>query len=115
MSHKLPVFVRCRHDVMMFNVEVYLYYKDIDGSIARAEPVEFVMKRANRAEVVNPTFRLEQETAQAFMDALWDCGIRPAQGTGSAGSLAATERHLEDMRKLVFDVKTKKNKRVEAQ
>ena len=37
------------------------------------------------------------------------CGIRPSEGSGSAGSLAATERHLHDMRALVFrdDVKAK--------
>lgn len=31
------------------------------------------------------------------MDELWTCGLRPSEGTGSAGSLAATERHLKDM------------------
>jgi hypothetical protein len=36
------------------------------------------------------------------MDQLWQCGLRPSEGTGSAGSLAATQRHLEDMRALVF-------------
>lgn len=41
--------------------------------------------------------------AQMLMDELWRCGLRPTEGTGSAGSLAATERHLADMRRLVFD------------
>jgi len=36
------------------------------------------------------------------MDELWQCGLRPSEGSGSAGSLAATERHLADMRKLAF-------------
>lgn len=40
--------------------------------------------------------------AQALMDELWGCGLRPTEGTGSAGSLAATERHLADLQKLVF-------------
>ena len=39
--------------------------------------------------------------AQELMDDLWNCGIRPSEGTGSAGSLAATQAHLKDMRKLV--------------
>jgi hypothetical protein len=30
------------------------------------------------------------------------CGLRPSEGTGSAGALAATERHLKDMQRLVF-------------
>jgi len=41
--------------------------------------------------------------AQELMDDLWRCGIRPTDGAGTAGSMAATERHLEDMRKLVFE------------
>lgn len=45
---------------------------------------------------------LPVEQAQYLMDALWDCGLRPSEGSGSAGALAATQRHLEDMRSLVF-------------
>jgi hypothetical protein len=37
-----------------------------------------------------------------LMDQLWQCGLRPTEGTGSAGSLAATERHLKDMREIAF-------------
>lgn len=46
--------------------------------------------------------RLSQEDGQYLMDALWDAGIKPSEGTGSAGSLAATQKHLEDMRKIAF-------------
>lgn len=48
-------------------------------------------------------FRLSDLEAQALMDRLWKVGLRPTEGSGSAGSLAATERHLKDMQKLVFD------------
>ena len=40
--------------------------------------------------------------AQVLMDDLWHCGYRPTEGTGSAGSLMATEKHLADMRKIAF-------------
>jgi hypothetical protein len=50
----------------------------------------------------SPLFSLEPTEAQALMDQLWQCGLRPSEGSGSAGSLAATERHLEDMRKLAL-------------
>lgn len=49
-----------------------------------------------------PTFELAESNAQQLMDELWHCGFRPSEGSGSAGSLAATERHLQDMRALVF-------------
>lgn len=48
-----------------------------------------------------PTLRLEDGAAQMLMDQLWNVGFRPTEGTGSAGSLAATQAHLNDMRRLV--------------
>lgn len=40
--------------------------------------------------------------AQELMDNLWRCGFRPTEGKGSAGQLAATDRHLQDMRAIAF-------------
>lgn len=54
-----------------------------------------------------PTFSLESDKAQFLMDELWHCGLRPTEGSGSAGSLAATEKHLQDMRALVFKLPPK--------
>jgi hypothetical protein len=47
--------------------------------------------------------RLEHLEAQALMDRLWKAGLRPTEGSGSAGALRATEHHLKDMQRLVFD------------
>ncbi|EKD22450.1 MAG: hypothetical protein ACD_86C00003G0013 [uncultured bacterium] len=44
--------------------------------------------------------RLGIQQAQQLMDELWQCGLRPTEGTGSAGSLAATEKHLKDMQEI---------------
>lgn len=65
-----------------------------------AQPAEF--KLHPEGDQVRALLRLMPWDAQALMDSLWDCGLRPSEGTGSAGSLAATQRHLEDMRSLVF-------------
>lgn len=40
--------------------------------------------------------------AQTLMDDLWECGVRPSEGTGSAGSLKATQNHLGDIKKILF-------------
>ena len=48
-----------------------------------------------------PSFHLSFEAAQALMDALWRCNIRPTE-EGTAGQVAALEAHLQDMRRLVF-------------
>ena len=54
-----------------------------------------------------PAFHLRPDEAQNLMDELWRAGLRPTEGSGSAGSLAATQRHLDDMRSLVFKTKAK--------
>ena len=65
------------------------------------------IKRVNSEEAANlehrPAFRLLRDEAQELMDQLWYVGIRPTEGTGSTGSLAATQKHLEDMRKIAFN------------
>lgn len=45
------------------------------------------------------TAYFSMEDGQRLMDELWLAGLRPTEGSGSAGSLAATERHLADMRR----------------
>jgi hypothetical protein len=50
----------------------------------------------------DPFLRLQIEDAQRLMNELWDCGLRPSEGTGSAGSLKATEKHLTDMQRIAF-------------
>lgn len=51
-----------------------------------------------------PTVTLPDEAAQQLMDNLWAVGLRPTDAKASPGALASTERHLEDMRRLVFKV-----------
>jgi len=65
-----------------------------------AEPL--VMKEVKEPfQPMTPTCTLELTAAQQLIDDLWACGIRPSEGSGSAGQLAAVQKHLEDMRKLV--------------
>lgn len=58
-----------------------------------------------------PALTMQYEDAQQLMDELWHCGLRPndnagspgsASNTNSAAALAATERHLNDMRDMAF-------------
>lgn len=50
---------------------------------------------------IYPFCSLSPEEAQILIDTLWDCGVRPTAGAGSAGAMLATQAHLGDMRKLV--------------
>ncbi len=43
--------------------------------------------------------KFEKETAQRFMDELWNCGLRPSEGTGSAGAMRQAEDHIVTLKK----------------
>lgn len=75
----------------------------IDGN-ALGQPI--VMKELSENEhgiIQQPTISISNESAQVLIDDLWHCGFRPSEGTGSAGSLKATETHLKDMRVIAFN------------
>lgn len=77
------------------------------GSTLIAKPLEFEPMQEEGAIWQRPTAVLELEVGQQLMDELWRAGLRPTEGSGSAGSMAATERHLEDMRTLVMGIMVK--------
>jgi hypothetical protein len=72
-----------------------------NGGIFVAEPLTF--RPLESFEIPEPQLDLNDSEAQSLMDQLWQCGIRPTEGTGSAGAMAATQSHLADLRRLVFD------------
>ena len=69
---------------------------------AFAEPPIFRTLDRTQSVEFAPTLQLTYDDAQRLMNTLWDCGIRPAAGIGSVGQLAATEKHLLDMRTMAF-------------
>lgn len=71
-------------------------------SIARTKATDVIMDPAEEGSSCDPFLKLTYGEAQRLMDELWNCGLRPSEGTGSAGSLAATERHLADMKQIAF-------------
>lgn len=81
-------------------VDVFVQTPEENGVFHVAQPLTMVPVEVGL--LADPTMRIRAEEAQMLMDELWRCGLRPTEGTGSAGSLAATERHLADMRKIAF-------------
>jgi hypothetical protein len=51
---------------------------------------------------------MSNDMAQKLFDELYALGYRSTD-TGTAGHLAATEKHLDDMRKIAFDQLEKKS------
>ena len=64
-----------------------------------ARPI--IMEKYDDGNYCPPTTSIKLDSAQVLMDDLWNAGVRPTEGSGSSGSLRATESHLSDMRKIV--------------
>lgn len=82
-----------------------MFYIDDAGTI-NPESVgavkELVFERRDiYATDANPICKMSQKNSQSLFDDLWNMGMRPSDGDASIGQLAAVQRHLSDMRKLV--------------
>lgn len=105
-THGRKLDVYCQREPWFFNIKFWLRETTWSPErITHAVALPFTFKTLSPEDegMIPPeSFSLSTGDAQAFMDELWRVGLRPTEGSGSAGSLAATERHLQDMRALVF-------------
>lgn len=96
-----------REEIWGDSISFFLRERYSDG-VSFGQPIVMkAMTEADQMVVPEPTFTLHVSEAQNLMDKLWDCGLRPSEGSGSAGAMAATQKHLEDMRTLVFKMEAK--------
>lgn len=65
--------------------------------------IDFTLRELDPGVEPRNIFSLDYEHAQTLIDDLWRAGLRPTEGTGSAGAMAAVQEHLKDLRRLVFD------------
>jgi hypothetical protein len=80
-------------------VEIYFFEDLGDEKIAIIKDLVFETVERSKS-IENKGIHIGNDIAQELMDELWTCGLRPSEGTGSAGSLKATQDHLGDMQKL---------------
>lgn len=103
--------VRLEHRLDSFLVEVFIYRK-LDGGMIDVvkeikEDGEVIAQTLPIHEVTNPTMLIPHDMAQSLIQAFATEGKRFGIPSSSEdmmrGQLGATEKHLEDMRRLVFD------------
>ena len=90
-------------------IELWFWQKNPDGTRSVSNGVAMEVHKEGMLVTSEP-IRMSHIGAQELIDQLWQAGLRPSEGSGSAGSLAATERHLDDMRALVFKMQPKGGK-----
>lgn len=84
-----------------FARDVYIFRETHEGT-------EFLQADGNikltntTLETPQPTIRLDPEALQTLADELGRVGYKPQKGFVE-GKLEATEKHLDDMRKIVFE------------
>lgn len=95
-----PLEIHAVFEWQFDTIDLHMGYRESFGFVV-ARPAEFVEKEpmAGRGD---PLVRLHREEAQSLMDQLWSCGIRPAEGAGSAGAMTAAQAHLQDMRTIAL-------------
>ncbi len=84
---------------------VFLYHGRRGDKFFRADPLKLDLLDITdplKHVTPEPTFTLSPEEAQALIDDLWTAGLRPTAGHGSTGQLAATEKHLADLKTIAF-------------
>lgn len=87
---------RCERNPVGDSISIYLFNRLPNGRIRIATEIVFQEIDATQAITINETIAVSYQTAQEIIDSLWDCGLRPSEGSGSAGALKATENHLKD-------------------
>lgn len=102
-TDSLQIF--CGREPFFRDVKFWIKHR-FDNQVSYAAPLTLTrITPENEGREMPPVFTLRDEGCQHLMDELWRVGFRPSEGSGSAGSLAATERHLADMRHLLFKTK----------
>lgn len=96
----MELLIRVEREIWDDCVKLNIGQRNASGTLSVAQPLLFVEQSPGL--IIAPCLRLETQEAQRLMDELWDCGLRPSEGTGSAGSLASTERHLKDMQTIAM-------------
>lgn len=92
---------RVTQSVMSFGVDVRILAQNYEKTQAwtMAPPT---MEPIEEGAMIPVALHLTTEEAQQLCDELWNAGVRPSNGEGSTGQLAATQHHLADMQKIVF-------------
>jgi hypothetical protein len=93
-------------------IALFFYEKAQDGRVSYVS--KLVMETVKEGEFVETSdvFTIPHETAQELIDSLWQCGLRPSEGSGSAGSLKATQDHLKELQAItnrLFNMIERKN------
>jgi len=87
------------------NVYLFAWQRRDDKLFSFKKPfshIEGLLEEIPENQHSEPFASLMPYQAQELIDNLWNCGYRPSEGAGSAGSLKATQEHLGDLKTILY-------------
>lgn len=103
MSGPMNIEISVRVDRRPWSNFFDLYILEIRNGVVVTNAVNISLADVTPGAEVSPVLSLTQTDMQSLMDQLWSCGVRPTEGQGSAGAMAAVQEHLKDLRRLIFE------------
>lgn len=94
MNPDSPFHARIERSIFSNALSIFFFRRQ-EGVLQVIPPVS-LLNVAEKDACINPepSMILKIDEGQELMDELWRAGLRPSEGTGSAGAMAATERRL---------------------
>lgn len=88
----------------LWHFELYEVFNGVTSIVTKAENGRLTLEEMKETLTdVRPLFSVHgRETVQSLMDQLWRLGLRPTEGHTSGAVVQAKDKHLEDLRKIVF-------------
>ena len=90
----VPVEIYADLTLFRKSINLHIVQRHIDGRVFVATNATMELVPAATMLPPRSLITIDNKEAQSLMDQLWSCGLRPSEGSGSAGALAATQRHL---------------------
>lgn len=90
---------RCVAERHHFGQTVSIYMvQETPTHVSVAQPIQMMSVPKEDVSTFPALMSMSMGMAQELMDSLWQAGLRPSEGTGSAGALKATQDHIKDLR-----------------
>ncbi len=105
--NNIRIYVRQMDHMNPWGVSLCATARDSNGGLYLPKPIEFEkidhesITLPQDATLIHLDNSANADTLQGLMDSLWQAGVRP-RDVGTPGHLAATTKHLEDMRTIAF-------------
>ena len=91
--------IRAKASPWMGGVEIAAFGR-LNGGDTKVATVQWETIADNA--MMKPLLAIRMEQAQVLMDDLWNAGVRPTEGSGSAGAMRAAQDHIKDLRRVAF-------------